>query len=106
MSGVRLPAGVSVALVYAPSRSFTGGRREGRTLHLILHPGAAAGSLLSQGAALNSQPANVAKDNGDAGKELFLLPDAGQQRRLQGVTPEPRLISGPSGLAMVVCPHV
>lgn len=50
-----------MALVY-PSRSFIGGKREERTLHLILHAGAAAGSLSSQGAVLDPYPANVAKE--------------------------------------------
>lgn len=68
--------------MFLPEVSLEGKEKKGR-FHLILHPGAAAGSLLSQGAVLNSQPAKVAKDNGDAGKELFLLPDPGQHWRLQ-----------------------
>lgn len=93
--GVRLPPqGVSLVLVCAPSRSFTGGKREERMLYFTVHPGAVVGSLSSQGAVPNSQPANVARDHDrDAGKELFLLPNAGQRRRLQEVPLEPGLIS-------------
>lgn len=50
---------------------------------------------LESGSTAEQRPANVAEGRGRKcrGKEPFLLPDAGQHRRLRAVTPEPGLIS-------------